>query len=248
MPERILILGVPVDAVTLPTAVRQAKEFLASSRPHHIMTPNPEMLVEAKRNPTFRNVLLLSDLNIPDGAGLLWAARRLRTPLPERVAGTDLLSALCLEPKIGSVFLLGAKPGVAERAAQVLKTKNPGLQIAGTFSGSPAADEARGITERINASGARILFVAYGSPAQDLWIHRHLPSMPQIRIAMGVGGAFDFLAGVRSRAPQWMRSLYLEWLWRLTKEPRRLKRIATAVIVFPWMILTTGSRADARTS
>lgn len=244
MPKRVLILGVPVDVVTLSGAVARTTEFLASGRSHHVTTPNPEMLVEAARNNAFRTVLLSSDLNIPDGAGLLWAARRAGTVLPERVAGVDLLTAICSEG-LGPVFLLGAKPGVAQSAAQALKLQSPNLRIAGTFSGSPAESEAASIVERVNASGARILFVAYGAPVQDLWIHKHLSSMPDLRIAMGVGGAFDFFAGVRTRAPLWIQNFHLEWLWRLLQEPRRIKRIATAVIIFPWMVLTS-SRASVR--
>ncbi len=246
MQERVFILGVPVDRVTLSEALVLASDFIASDRAHHITTPNPEMLVEAARNPDFRHVLLTSHLNIPDGSGLLWAAKHQGSLLPERVAGVDFLMLLC--EKINQpIFFLGAQPGVAERAATALKVQYPHLAIAGTFSGSPRESESSDIVKRINDSGATVLFVAYGAPAQDVWIHRHLPSMPRIRIAMGVGGAFDFIAGVRIRAPKWMRHCHIEWLWRLMQEPLRLKRIFNAVVVFPWMVFMKSLRASSRT-
>lgn len=206
------------------------------------MTPNPEMLVAALRDPAFQALLNQTALNVPDGAGLLWAARRTGGLLPGRVTGIDLLSSLLLRADLPSVFLLGAAPGVAEKAAQVLSTKNPALRIAGTFSGSPRLEEEHGIVARINASGAGILFVAYGAPAQDFWIHRNLRNMPSVHVAMGIGGAFDFLAGTRKRAPAWFQSLGIEWLWRLIVEPRRIRRIITAVIVFPYLVIRSPHR------
>lgn len=234
----VFILGVRIDAVTLGEARDHLLGFLASGQQHHVMTPNPEMLVAAHRDPAFRTLLNQTALNVPDGAGLLWAARRTGGFLPERVTGIDLLSSLLLRLDLPPVFLLGAAPGVAEKAAQVLRTQHPALRIAGTFSGSPRQEEEDAIAARINASGAGILFVAYGAPGQDFWIHRNLRNMPSVHVAMGVGGAFDFLAGTRKRAPAVFQSLGIEWLWRLLQEPRRLRRIITAVLVFPYLVLT----------
>ena len=234
--ERVYILGIPVDVVTLADACDRIFGFLKAEGRHHVMTPNPEMLVESSRNPIFKDVLMTSSLNVPDGAGLLWASRG---KLPARVTGIDLLSALCADPRCPSVFLLGAAPGVAERAGAALRDINPSLIVAGTYSGSPSVADEEGIIRRINESGASILFVAYGAPKQDLWIARNLPKLHSVRVAMGIGGALDFLAGVRKRAPSFMRSMHLEWLWRLIQEPRRFVRIFTAVVIFPLLVFSS---------
>lgn len=237
MQNRVSILGVPLDPVTL-TEARDRVLAMSSAGAHHVMTPNPEMLTEASRNPSFKNLLQSSDMNIADGVGLLWAARRVGQPLPQRVTGIDLLSAVTASPLCPPVFLLGASEGVAKTAAEYLQKKNPSLRIAGTYSGSPHPDEEAMIVARINASEASILFVAYGAPKQDEWIRKNLPKMPLVHVAMGIGGAFDFLAGKRKRAPSVLRSLGLEWLWRLIQEPTRIKRIFTAVVIFPYLVLT----------
>lgn len=233
-----MLLGVPIDAVTMDQAVSRILRLLESHRQHQVATPNSEMLVEASDNEVFRRILQTTSLNIPDGAGLLFAARFAGTRLPERVTGVDTLQHLCrVLTAEHPVFLLGAQPGVAGRAAEVLKTQNPRLKIAGTFAGSPKETDSREAMARINATNATILFVAYGSPAQEMWIAKHLPSLTGIRVAMGVGGSFDFLAGVQKRAPVVFQKLYLEWLWRLFREPRRWRRIWNAVVVFPLMVL-----------
>ncbi len=236
MTSRVIILGIPVDPVTLPEACERIESMLADDNQHHVLTPNPEMIVAAHTNTEFRSVLQTSSLNVADGYGLLLASRFLGSPLPERVSGIDLLTTLCEAIRV-PVFFLGAAPGVAASAANALRQKNPALMIAGTYAGSASLSEETEIISRINASGARVLFVAYGAPMQDLWIARNLERMPGIAVAMGVGGSFDFLAGVRTRAPRLMRTLGLEWLWRLVQEPRRIGRILTAVIHFPLLVL-----------
>lgn len=238
MHQCVSILGVRVDAVTLSEARDRILALRSPEGRFHVMTPNPEMLVAARRNPEFLCLLNSSDLNVPDGAGLLWAARRQGRNLPERVTGIDLVTAIASSPDAPLLFLLGAAPGVAEKAATVLKKRNPALRIAGTFSGSPRVEDEPSIVAMINASGAEMLLVAYGAPRQDMWIRRNFPKLTSVKVAMGIGGTFDFLAGVRSRAPQAFRSLGLEWLWRLLQEPTRFRRIMNAVVVFPFLILT----------
>ncbi len=202
------------------------------------------MLVAASRDARFAAVLRATALNLPDSTGLLWAARKTGQRLPERVTGVDTVERLCagLGPET-PVFLLGAAEGVAEKAADALRAKNPRLAVAGTLSGSPSAAEAAGIVDAINRSGARLLLVAFGAPAQDLWIARHAASLSSVRVAMGVGGTFDFLAGVRKRAPKWMRSIGLEWLWRFIRQPSRAGRMWNAVVVFPWLVIRYGKQA-----
>lgn len=234
---RIPILGIPIDVVSELDAIRHIAGCCRSAGQFHIATPNPEMLVEATKNEEFRKVLQNTALNIPDGAGLVWAMRK-----GERVTGTDLLQSITsLESRLcppERIFLLGAAEGIAQRAAEELKRKNPAIREIDCFSGSPKQSDEADIIQRINAFNPTILFVAFGAPAQDLWIARNLPKMQSVKVAMGVGGAFDFIAGKRRRAPRWMRSMGLEWLWRLILEPRRIKRIWRAVVVFPWLVTT----------
>ncbi len=240
---RISILGVPIDALTMEVALKILQRMLSEVGKHHVMTPNSEMLVEACRNPRFRSVLQQTSLNLPDSVGLLLAARWTGQELPERLTGVDMVQQLCaVLTEEHPVFLLGGAPGVAERAAEVLQLRNPRLAIAGTYAGSPREEGAL-ILPRIRGAAPHILRVAYGAPAQDLWIAEHLRHLPSVRLAMGVGGTFDFLAGARKRAPRKMQRLGLEWLWRLCHEPRRIGRIWNAVVVFPWLVLRHGKRA-----
>jgi N-acetylglucosaminyldiphosphoundecaprenol N-acetyl-beta-D-mannosaminyltransferase len=223
---RIEILGVPVDAVTEPEALEWAVQALTNGRPRQVATVNPEFVMRARRDPDFAAVLRRADLCLPDGAGLLWAARRQRQSLPSRVSGVDFVRALA---QVGATrgwrfFLLGAAPGVAEAAAVALCGEYPGLQVAGTLAGSPQAAQDLVTVGAVRGSRADILLVAYGAPAQDLWIARNLPATGA-RLAMGVGGALDFIAGRTRRAPRWMQDGGLEWLHRLALEPWRWRRM-----------------------
>ena len=244
---RVVLLGVPIDALTQEEALLRIRMLLDESAPHHVATPNSEMLVEAAHNPLFRELLNRTDLNLPDSSGLLWMARWTGQRLPERVTGVDAVIALCRGlPTEHPVFLLGAAPGVAEQAAEKLKEMNPRLTVAGFFAGSPRKEDAPEIITRINAAQPHLLLVAYGAPAQDFWIAQHLKDLPSVRVAMGIGGTFDFLAGTRKRAPLWMQRLGLEWLWRLIREPRRIRRIWNAVVVFPLLVLRYGSAVESK--
>ncbi len=224
--------------------VARIHRFLDEQRQHQIITPNSEMLREAAKNREFRDVLSRSSLNLPDGAGLLLMARLTGQRLPYRVTGTDTLQILCrdLGPEY-PVFFLGAGPGVAERAAQELKARNPRLKIVGTYAGSPSESDAADIVARINAANPVLLFVAFGAPRQEMWIAQHLSSLTSVKVAMGIGGAFDFIAGVQKRAPALFRSVGLEWLWRVVREPKRIGRIWNAVVVFPSLVARYGREA-----
>lgn len=227
--NKIVLLGIPVNTVTYTQWFDRIADWIndqADTRCRHVCTVNPEFIMIAKHDVNFRNILRRADLGIPDGVGLLWAARQRGEPLPERVTGSDGVPRIAgMAAKHGwRLFLLGAAPGVADKAAEVLRTRYPGVQIAGVFSGSPAPDEEDAIVERVNASGADILFVAYGAPEQDKWIARNLPRL-QTRVAMGVGGSLDFIAGIIPRAPLWMQRAGLEWLYRLYLQPSRIGRM-----------------------
>ncbi|MBP7057665.1 WecB/TagA/CpsF family glycosyltransferase [Candidatus Gracilibacteria bacterium] len=188
-------------------------------------------------------------------------SRAIYSQLPERVTGSDLFIPLLrqLAASDQSVFLLGGAPGVAEATAQKVTKSIPNLTIAGTYVGSPAPEEAQQIINTIKASGAQALFVAFQFPKQDIWIHDHLPQLPQIKVAIGIGGTFDFIAGTAhlhhqhakaKRAPKLIQRLQLEWLWRLFTQPHRWKRIWNATGVFigkVWQEKTATNKSDCHT-
>ena len=230
--SRINILGVKIDAVDFSATLEQLALWINSpavepSGTHQICTINPEFIIDARRDKGFASVLHEADLCVPDGIGVLWAARRSGHSLPERVTGSDGIYRICERAAVEGwrVYLLGAAPGVAEEAAQRLADQYQSLQIVGTHSGSPADSEWPQIQARLCDAQPDILFVAFGHPNQDFWIAQHRDELPAT-VAIGVGGAFDFVAGVMQRAPIWMQRLGLEWLYRLIQEPWRIKRMS----------------------
>ena len=236
--SRLHILGVPVDPATFESMLDTIAGWIATgNRTYQICTISPEFVMIAQDDPDFMRVLHHADLCVADGVGLLFAARYLGQPLPERVTGSDGVPLIAQRAaRAGwSLYLLGAGPGVAEKAAIRLIEQNPGLQIAGTYAGSPAPEEEETIIARVNASDADILLVAYGAPRQDQWIARNRDRL-DVHVAMGVGGTFDFIAGVIPRAPRWMRQVALEWLYRLYTQPWRWRRMLR-LPYFVWAVL-----------
>lgn len=221
----VTLLGVRVDDVTFAETLALMETFIARDTPHQICTVNPEFIMHAQRDAAFRHVLAHSALNVPDGGFLLRAARRKGQRLRQRVTGSDLLPlfAALAAHKGYRLFLLGAADGIAARTAAILCARHPTLTIVGAHAGSPAEDEAPLIISRIQAAQPHALFVAYGAPQQDLWIARHAAEL-RVPVMMGVGGAFDFIAGVVPRAPSWLQRLELEWLYRLARQPWRWRR------------------------
>ena len=193
-----------------------------------VCTVNPEFIMEARRHPAFGRALAAADLCTPDGVGVLWAARLAGVRLDERVTGSDGIYRLCERAAAQGwrVFFLGAATGVAARAAAQLTRLYPNLRVAGTYTGSPAQADWPQIRQQLAAAQTDLLFVAYGHPRQDIWIHQHRAELP-VSVALGVGGAFDFVAGVTRRAPLWMQRLGLEWLFRLIRQPWRWRRMTT---------------------
>src|SRR3989344_5592938 len=244
--NRVNILDVPIDAVTEQAAMERIRGFLSDGRQHLVTTPNPEMLVLAHKDGRFRSILSEAGLNLPDGAGLLWAAKRRGTPLPARVTGVDFterLAALAAQTGL-RLFLLGAAPGIAERAASYLARKYQGLTVVGAESGGKMSRDSRGIFRlesdevigRIRNAAPDILLAAFGHGRQEGWIVAHLAELPSVKVAMGIGGTFDYLAGTVPRASGLMRHLGLEWLYRFWREPWRWRRMFDALIVFPWLV------------
>jgi len=229
----VYVLGVRVDRVSQAQALATIEQMISQRKLsgdtlpcRQIVTVNPEFVMTAQHNHDFRRAVNSAALVVADGAGVVWATRYLGQPTPERLTGTDLLPMLAQRCVACGyrLYLLGATPGVAEAAAARLQELAPGLQIAGTYAGSPALSEEDAIIERIREAQADVLCVAYGAPAQDLWIWRNLSRLP-VAVAIGVGGAFDFISGRKPRAPESMRRMGLEWLYRLYREPWRWRRM-----------------------
>lgn len=226
-PRSMSILGVPVHAVTMEEALTRVRHFMAEPRLHQLATVNPEFVMKAREDAVFLQVLQEADLCLPDGVGLLYAARYRGEPLPERVPGSELVYHLAAMAAASGwrLFLLGAGPGVAEEAAAILRRLYPDLAIVGTYAGSPDPGENETIVNLINGSGADLLYVAYGAPRQDKWIARNKRALETVRVAVGVGGSLDFITGRAVRAPRWVQRLGLEWLHRLLQEPWRWRRM-----------------------
>jgi N-acetylglucosaminyldiphosphoundecaprenol N-acetyl-beta-D-mannosaminyltransferase len=241
-PDSIKILGVPVHLVTTAGAVELVSHFMDEPGLHQIATVNPEFVMKAQEDSAFMAILQQAELCIADGVGLLIAGRWQGRPIPERVAGSDLVYLLAEQAALQGwrLFLLGAAPGVAEEAAGRLEELYTGLTIAGTYAGSPDPAENEEIVELINTSQAELLYVAYGAPGQDKWIARNRQQLPTVRVAMGIGGSLDFISGRAARAPSWLQRLGLEWLYRLFKEPRRWRRML-ALPRFVFRIVREGS-------
>jgi len=226
------ILGVKIDNLAMEEALRKVEGFLKDGQQHYIVTPNPEFLVLAQKDKKFKEILNLADLAIPDGMGLVLAARFLGQPLKQRVSGTDLMEKICQKAaqKKWPVFLLGGEEGIAEKVAENLRKKYLGSKI-GTVPEIQSL-QTRSVSERQS-----LLFVAFGAPKQEKWINENLKKMPSVKLVMGVGGAFDFMAGQVPRAPKFLRAIGLEWFWRFICQPWRIKRIFKAVIVFPYLVI-----------
>lgn len=222
---RIPLLGVGIDNITKHEAVSFVSKRICNKQYTAVYTPNPIMICRSLHDPHFRHILNQAHLSLPDGIGLLMAARILGLPLSERVAGIEFgESLLSLAEKKGlRVFLLGAKPGVAEAAAARLRQARPRLFICGTHHGYFCDAETESIKKQIEASRADILIVCLGTPRQECWIHSCQPRGVLVSIALG--GALDVWAGKTLRAPQAVSHLGLEWLWRMCLQPHRLRTL-----------------------
>ena len=225
MSARVDVLGVGFDRVDLAGAAERILRRLDAGERTFVITANPEFVMLTRQDDEVARIARDANLVVADGSGVVAASRLLRDPLP-RVPGRFLVDALVphLAQRRSPVFFLGAAPGVGERAAAEARRRAPGFVVAGVHAGSAApADEAASV-ERIRQSGAQVLLVAYGMPKQERWIARNLAALPSVRVAIGVGGVFDQLAGVQRVPPPVLHAVGLEWLWRLAREPRRWRR------------------------
>lgn len=220
---KINILGVAFDALTLGEAEERADALLCSGAGGYIVTANPEIVLRCREDAAYAAAVNGAKLVLADGVGDLCAARILGTPLPGRVAGSDLVPRLLarLAERGGSVFLYGARPGVAERAGESLQSACPGLRIAGTENGYISDETA--LLEALEREKPDLLLLGLGAPRQELWMAKNRQRTPAVMI--GVGGLLDVFAGDIPRAPEAWQRLGLEWLYRLLREPRRFKRV-----------------------
>jgi len=224
-PKRIELLGVPLDCVDISQALVAVEEMMQDDRPGTVIAVNPEKVIKARKNPWLLAQLREARLLIPDGIGVVMAARLLGLGRMKRVPGSELMPAICEQAarKGYRIFLFGGGPEVNRDAMTVLRRRFPGIQIVGGQHGYLKDEEMPDLIDRINASGAEVLFVALGSPKQELWMKEYLPRL-NIKVCQGVGGTFDVLAGRVKRAPAVFRKIHLEWFYRLLYEPRRLLR------------------------
>lgn len=224
------ILGVGFDDLTTSQAVEAGYALLSREGFHYVVTPNPEFILDAEKNEAFRAALNGADLALPDGIGVVYAAKILGRPLQARSPGIEfakgLMDRMARDGK--RLFLLGSKPGVAEKAAESLTAAYPGLVVCGTHDGYFKEDGP--VVEAIRQSKADVVFVCLGAPKQELWMVKNGPATGA-KLAAGLGGCLDVFAGNVERAPEGWQKLGLEWLYRLKQEPKRFKRMARLPLV-----------------
>lgn len=225
--KRLSLFGIPLDVVGRRQLLDVFTEWLSSERPHFIITANALFLLDAQRVPEIKSACESASLIIPDSSGITWAARRKSaSSAPQRITGIDAAFELCAlaEMKNTPIYLLGAAPGVASRAASYLSREFPYLMIAGVRDGFFKESDEETILRDIAHSRAKVVLIAMGMPRQELWIHRNMHRLPPA-IYMGVGGTLDVWAGDLKRAPRWMQALGIEWLYRLIQQPWRITRM-----------------------
>lgn len=223
MRDRVDVLGVGFDRLNLGAATARILERLDRGERTFVITANPEFVMLARRDPSVAIIARDADLVVPDGTGVAVAASLLGSAIP-RVPGRLLVDALvpALASRGVGIFLLGAAPGVAEQAAERLRQRDPRLIVVGCHAGDP--DDDAGSVARIGSVSPAVLLVAFGMPKQERWIARNLAALSTVKLAIGVGGVFDQIAGVQRVPPAILHRIGLEWLWRLAREPWRWRR------------------------
>ncbi|WIV13465.1 WecB/TagA/CpsF family glycosyltransferase [Proteiniborus sp. MB09-C3] len=233
MRDKISILGVNIDKLTLKDAEERVKSFLNSNNINTIYTPNTEIVMEARKDKKFKELLNEGDLVIPDGIGLVYAAKIKRKPLLGRVTGVDLSTSILriANENKNSIFLVGGKPGVADKACENIKKEYPNINVVGshhgyfkgTHTGYKGHEEETEVINKINELKPDIVFVGFGAPKQEKWINENKDKL-KCKVIIGNGGTVDILAGTVKKTPEIYQRLGLEWLYRLMKNPKRIKR------------------------
>ena len=226
MRNRIAVLNVMIDVVTMKEAVRIVEEFIEVQKPHLVVTPNAEVVMMANEDECLAQIINNADLVVPDGAGVVWAARYNNDVMPERVAGYDLVQNLLAVAATRKyrIYMLGGAPGIVDKARLVAIERYPGVQIVGTRHGFFTKRDEPEIVSNIKACRPDILLVALGVPRQEKWLAEYGKQIAA-PVAIGVGGTFDVMSGTVRRAPLWMQNANLEWLYRLISEPKRAIRM-----------------------
>jgi N-acetylglucosaminyldiphosphoundecaprenol N-acetyl-beta-D-mannosaminyltransferase len=224
-PNRVDILGVPVDCVDMRQSLEIIDSMIRGDYANSVIAINPEKIMKARNDPKLLNLLKNAGLLIPDGIGAVIAAKVLYGKSISRVPGAELMPEICKQSisKGYKLFLLGAAPDVNEKAVEVLKAEYQGINIVGSQHGYYSVDDIPDLVERINHSEADVLFIALGSPRQELWMEEYLPKL-NIKVCQGVGGTFDVIAGKVKRAPVFFQRIHLEWFYRLMMQPKRIFR------------------------
>lgn len=233
------ILGVPFDAVTMAEAVERTLAFLQDGGTHFICTPNPEIVMEAQKDTELMGILREADLVVPDGIGVVWASKYSAVRLTERVAGYDLTQRLMqqLAGTEETFYFFGGAPGVAAAAARRMTKQYPELKIVGGHNGYFDEKEEKKIIRDIKKHAPSVLLVGLGAPKQEKWIYENLRLLG-VKVAIGVGGSFDVMAGNVKRAPKPFQKLGLEWFYRLATQPSRWRRM----LRLPKFVLTVLKR------
>lgn len=245
MTRKLNLFGIRIDPLTMSQTLRKIRQWIEHGHGtcRFVVTPNVDHLVMLRLNPCFQRAYDDAALVLADGRPVVWASRILRRPIPMVVPGSDLVPSLFASSTAQSpikAFLLGAGPGVADRAAVKIRAQWPTVEVVGTYSPplhfESNEEENRSIVERINRAAPNLLVIGLGAPKQELWIQRHR-SQIKAPVALCVGATIDFLSGERHRAPLLMRRLGLEWLHRMTSEPKRMiPRYARDAWFFPQMV------------
>jgi len=232
---KIDVAGVQIDNISKAEAIAKIDSFVQSGQPHYVVTPYSEMVVFAQKDEKYKQALNHADLSLADGVGVIFAAKYFGSEIKERITGRIFvyeIARLC-QDKNYSLALVGGSDNIAAQAAYELKKQFPRLQITLALSGRPF--EQFSIKE-INDSNSDILLIAYSPPRQEQWLADNIKKL-NVKVAMGLGGTFDYIAGKRPVPPKFFHSMGLEWLWRLITQPWRVIRIWNAVPVFIWKVI-----------
>lgn len=239
---RVEILGVGFDNITMDQAVAEGVRLMGTEGAHYVVTPNPEIVEVCREDEEAMEAVSNADLVIADGIGIIYGAKILGTPLKERLPGIEFAQRLMgqMAGNGKTLFLLGAKPGVAEEAARRLQGKYPGLKIAGTHDGYFKEDE--GVVKAIWESGADVVFVCLGAPKQEKWIRKN-GEATGAHLLLGLGGCLDIFSGTVQRAPEIYQKLGMEWFHRLIKNPSRAGRMMKLPL---FLVHVIGERGKAK--
>ncbi|MFA5316008.1 MAG: WecB/TagA/CpsF family glycosyltransferase [Dehalococcoidales bacterium] len=242
----IVICGVKINNVSMIEALSIIEVMIMKRKPAFVVTPNVDHIVRLQKDKEFKSIYNNASLILPDGVPILWAAKYLKSPLKEKVSGSDLfLKLLELSAKKGyKIYILGGKVGAAKKVIETAFKNYPTIKIVGIYCPNYGfesnVDENKKIIQEIKESKADILFVGLGSPKQEKWIY-DFKNQYDVPVSIGIGASIDFYAGVLKRAPKWMQQIGLEWFWRLSMEPARLwKRYLIQDPLFFWLVLRQG--------